>query len=74
MSWPLWAATSAAARAGRVLAMWSTWTWTSFFWPHCVIHVLSNHVSYAGTKWIHWMMLRSPLSQRPLYLSGPANE
>src|SRR5436305_458002 len=54
--------------------MWSTCTCTSFAWPHCVIHVLSNHVSYAGTKWIHWMMLRSPLSQRPLYLSGPANE
>ena len=46
MSWPLCAATSEAARASScVFAMWSTVTFTSFFSPHCLHQVLSNHVS-----------------------------
>src|SRR2546423_10630587 len=54
--------------------MCSTFTLTSFFWPHCLTHVLSNQSSYAGTKWTHWMIERSPLSCRFLYFIGPANE
>ena len=38
MSWPFWAATSAAAALGSsALLMWSTFTWTSFFSPHCLM-------------------------------------
>src|SRR4051812_31640902 len=74
-SCPLWAATSAAARVSRsVLLMCSTLTWTSLAWPHCLTQVLSNQVSYAGTKWTHWMIGRSPLSCRCLNFIGPANE
>src|SRR5712691_4830969 len=74
-SWPLWAATSAAARvSSSVLLMCSTLTWTSFFCSHCLIQVLSNQSSYAGTKCTHWMIERSPLSCRCLYFIGPANE
>jgi hypothetical protein len=66
-SCPFCAATSAAARvSSSVLLMCSTFTWTSFFWPHCFTQVLSNQSSYAGTKWTHWMIDRSPFNQRPL--------
>src|SRR3954447_15629300 len=74
-SCPLWAATSAAARvSSSVLLMCSTVTWTSFFSPHCLIQVLSNQSSYAGTKCTHWMIDRSPLRCLFLYFMGPANE
>src|SRR5581483_1869510 len=73
-SWPLCAATSELAVAYRsALLMWSTVTLTSFFSPHCFVQVLSNHVSYAGTKWAHWRIFRSPFSCLCAYLSGPAN-
>src|SRR5579883_2233793 len=73
-SWPLWAATSAAARvSSSVLLMCSIVTWTSFFWPHACAHG-SSHWSYAGTKCTQVIAERLPDSQRPLYLSGPANE
>ena len=47
-----------AARAGSgVLRMWSTFTCMSFFCaPLLDVHVLSNHMSYAGTKCAHWMI------------------
>src|SRR4051812_6058479 len=74
-SWPLCAATSAAARvSSSVLLMCSTETWTSFFSPHCLIQVLSNQSSYAGTKCTHWMIDRFPLRCLLLYFIGPANE
>src|ERR1051325_85355 len=74
-SWPLCAATSEAARpSSRVLLMCSTLTWTSLAASQRLMKVLLNQSSYAGTKWTHWMIERLPLSQRPLYLSGPANE
>src|SRR4029078_797546 len=74
-SWPLCAATSAAARvSSSVLLMCSTLTWTSFFSPHCLTHVFSNQSSSAGTKWTHWMIERSPLRCRFLNFIGPANE
>src|SRR5262245_31398811 len=53
--------------------MWSTLTLTSLFSPHLVIQVWSNQSSYAGTKWTHWRIFRSPLSQRPVCRCGPAN-
>src|SRR5438105_1090481 len=74
-SCPFCAATSAAARvSSSVLLMWSTVTWTSFFCSHCLIQVLSNQSSYAGTKCTHWMIERSPFRCLCLYFSGPANE
>src|SRR3954465_5391694 len=54
--------------------MCSTVTWTSFFSPHCLTHVLSNQSSYAGTKCTHWMIDRLPLRGLFLYFIGPANE
>src|SRR5690348_3240729 len=73
-SWPLWAATSAAARvSSSVLLMCSMLTWTSFFWPHCCAHG-SSHWSYWGTKCTQVRRERLPESQRPLNLIGPANE
>src|SRR5437762_12026787 len=53
-SCPLLAAASAAARALISLTeMWSTMTSVLCFAPHSLVKVLSNHLSYAGTKWVH---------------------
>ena len=57
-SCPCCADTSAAAReliAG--MPTWSTITSVSFFCPHAFVYVLSNQVSYAGTKWLHCRIL-----------------
>src|SRR5262249_60316565 len=57
-SWPFLAETSAAARARRSLTeMWSTTTFTPFFWPHSGQYFLSNHSSNAGTKCVHCPIL-----------------
>src|SRR5579859_4248600 len=53
--------------------MWSIVTWTSFASPHAFAHG-SNQASYEGTKCTQVIAVKLPLSQRPLYLSGPANE
>src|SRR5438552_6200977 len=37
--------------------MWSTTTFTPFFWPHSGQYFLSNHSSNAGTKCVHWPIL-----------------
>src|SRR5918912_936882 len=58
-SCPFCAETSAAARALiSPIEMWSTRTSVSCFSPHCLQKVPSNHLSYPGTKWLHWMILR----------------
>src|SRR5512142_2995702 len=31
-------------------------TLVSCFCPHCLQNTPSNHLSYAGTKWLHWMI------------------
>src|SRR3954454_240293 len=52
-SWPWPAATSAAIRPGiSVLLMWSTVTSTPTLLPQSLTKG-SNHVSCAGTKWLH---------------------
>src|ERR687888_1331557 len=57
-SWPFCAETSAAARALiSPTEMWSTRTSVSCLSPHCLQNVPSNHLSYPGTKWLHWMIL-----------------
>src|SRR5207237_10561606 len=38
--------------------MWSTRTFTPFWSPHSFVSLLSNHVSYAGMKWLHCSMRR----------------
>src|SRR5262245_42535876 len=53
--------------------MCSMVTSTSFFSPHAFAHG-SSHWSYDGTKCTHVSAVSFPESQRPLYLSGPANE
>src|SRR5215831_11231956 len=59
MSWPAPAAYSAAMRAGSSrCGMWSTRTLTPFWSPHSLVNLLSNHVSYAGMKWLHCRMRR----------------
>src|SRR5436853_6564966 len=63
-SWPWLAAISAAMRAGIwVLSMWSTVTLTPNFVPHSLAKG-SNHLSWAGTKWLHMRIFRSPDSFR----------
>src|SRR5712692_712990 len=58
-SWPFCADASAAARAGISFSeMWSTMTLVLFFWPHCGQNTPSNHLSYSGTKWLHWRIFR----------------
>ncbi len=58
-SWPFFAATSAAARAlTSPIAMWSTVTFVSYFAAHSFVKTPSNHLSYPGTKWLHWMIFR----------------
>ncbi len=53
-SWPFFAETSEAALAERsTRLMLSTITFVLFFWPHSLVKVLLNHVSQAGTKWLH---------------------
>src|SRR5262249_60653806 len=37
--------------------MWSTTTFTPFFWPHSGQYFLSNHSSNAGTKCVHCPIL-----------------
>src|SRR5262245_54499173 len=54
--------------------MCSTFTCTSFFSPQFLTNVLSNQVSYAGTKCTHWRIVRSPLRWRFLNRIGPAKE
>ena len=72
-SWPLCAATSAAARAGMsAWLMWSTRTSVSFASPQRLTYVLSNHTSYAGTKWLHCAIRSVPASCRCAYLGAPA--
>src|SRR5437868_9069919 len=53
--------------------MCSIVTWTSFFSPQAFAHG-SSQASYGGTKCTHVSAVRLPLSQRPLYFIGPANE
>ena len=36
---------SLAALGSSALLTWSTVTFTSFFWPHCTVYVLSNQTS-----------------------------
>ena len=36
--------------------MRSTMTSVSFFRPQTFVYVFWSHVSYAGTKWTHWMI------------------
>src|SRR5919109_3147068 len=60
-SCPELADTSAARRAGiSRCGIWSTLALTPFFAPQSRTN-WSNHLSYAGTKWLHWMT-RSSLS------------
>ena len=73
-SWPFCADTSAAAReliAG--MPTWSTITSVSFFSPHCLVYVLSNHLSYAGTKWLHWRIFKVRVAARAgrVRIQGP---
>src|SRR5579863_229294 len=57
-SCPFCACASDAALAGRsTRLMLSTITLVLFFCPHCLVKVLLNHVSKAGTKWLHWRIL-----------------
>src|SRR5207249_9157194 len=61
-SCPDFAATSAANRAGRsACGMRSIVTLTPLVSPHFFAHP-SRYVSKSGTKWLHWRMLRLPLS------------
>src|SRR5215467_1715999 len=58
-SWPFWADTSAAARAlSPATPMLSTVTSMLFFSPHSLMYFSLNHLSKAGTKCTHWMILR----------------
>src|SRR5579883_3213425 len=55
-SCPALAEASAAARAAMFCSgMWSTVTATLFFWPQSLAN-WSNHLSKAGTKWLHWII------------------
>src|SRR3954451_11281980 len=59
-SWPWPAATSAAIRPGiSVLLMWSTVTLTPTLLPQSLTKG-SNHLSCAGTKWLHNRIDKDP--------------
>src|SRR4029450_12005277 len=63
-SWPCPAWISAAVRAGiSAWLMWSTVTLTPTCFPHSCTKG-SNHLSCAGTKWLHNKIFRSPESLR----------
>src|SRR5262245_36902 len=60
MSCPDWAATSAVARGTTSAKLtWSTGPSTPLAAPQALAHG-SNHLSYAGTKWLHWRILSCP--------------
>src|SRR5215472_15868927 len=53
-SWPFCAETSEAARVARSTRLiLSTTTFVLFFCPHSLVKLPLNHVSKAGTKWLH---------------------
>src|SRR5713101_1153515 len=59
ISWPFCAEISEAALVlSSVRLILSTITLVLFFSPHCLVKVLLNHVSQAGTKWLHWQIFK----------------
>src|SRR5919198_1396352 len=53
--------------------MWSIFTSTSFFSPHCLMYVPSSQGSYTGMKCDHCRIFSSPASCLFANLSGPWN-
>src|SRR5579884_91634 len=69
-SWPAPAEASAAARAAMFCSgMWSTVTLMPFLLPHSCAN-LSNHLSKAGTKWLHWMIVSVLVCARAREMNG----